>query len=40
MDCLKYCAVYEIDFRGHRETQDSLNRGHFLDLLSMPASFR
>lgn len=37
INCLNYCAVHEIGLRGHTETQDSFNRGNFLDLVSMVA---
>ena len=36
-DAIAWCGTHEIALRGHDETQDSLNRGIFLDLLSRDA---
>lgn len=39
IDCIRFCGVHELPLRGHDETQQSHNRGVFLDLLSHTASF-
>ena len=33
IDCIKFCATHELGLRGHDETDESSNRGIFLDLL-------
>jgi hypothetical protein len=35
IECLKFCGIHELALRGHSETQESANRGNFLDLLSL-----
>lgn len=33
IDCVKFCAFYELGLRGHNETEDSTNSGIFLGLI-------
>jgi hypothetical protein len=34
IDCLKFCGHHEISVQGHNESEKSLNRGVFLDLVN------
>ena len=29
IECLKFCGTHELAFMGHKETQESANRGNF-----------
>ena len=39
IDATKYLALQGLAFRGHNEKQDSLNRGNFLELVDLLASY-
>lgn len=37
ISCVKFCGVFELALRGHDETEDSLNRGIFKELINFSA---